>query len=139
MSVQRGVCAAVKGWENFLQFHQGFSIFHVHIIETRWCVSIRIGLEGVRIDYTFVKHQSISFGAKTHFELFGGRMSGEEIGIDDVDVSAFIKRIRQLLQKVLTHDVVVELLLTTNIEGEPSHFAAHFAVFGLVSIILWSC
>ena len=49
-------------------------------------------------------------------------MSGEEIGIDDIDVSAFVKRICQLLQKVLTHDVVVELLLTTNIEGEPSHF-----------------
>ena len=66
-------------------------------------------------------------------------MFGEEIGIHDVDVSAFVKRIRQLLEKVLAHDVVVELLLTTNIEGEPSHFAAHFAVFGLVSIILWSC
>ena len=67
-------------------------------------------------------------------------MSGEEIGIDDVDVSAFVKRIHQLLQKVLAHDVVVKLLLTTNIiEGTPSHFAAHFAVFGLVSIILWSC
>ena len=66
-------------------------------------------------------------------------MSGEEIGIDDVNVSALVKRIRQLVQKVLTHDVVVKLLLTTNIEGEPSHFAAHFTVFGLVSIILWSC
>ena len=79
----------------------------------------------------FVKHQSISFGAWTHFELFGGRMSGEEIGIDDVDVSAFAKRIRQLLQKVLAHDVVVQLLLTTNIKGETSHFAAHllFLVF----------
>ena len=87
----------------------------------------------------FVKHQSISFGAWTHFELFGGRISGEETGIDDVDVSPFVKRILQLLQKVLAHDVVVELLLTTNIKGEPSHFAAHFAVFGLVAIILWSC
>ena len=66
-------------------------------------------------------------------------MSGEEIGIDDIDVSAFAKRIRQLLQKVLAHDVVVELLLTTNIEGEATHFAAHFTAFGLVSIILWSC
>ena len=66
-------------------------------------------------------------------------MSGEEIGIDDVDVSAFVKRICQLLQKVLAHDVVVELLLTTNIEGEPTHFAAHFAVFGRVAIILWTC
>ena len=66
-------------------------------------------------------------------------MSGEEIGIDDVDVTAFVKRILQLLQKVLAHDVVVKLLLTTNIEGEATHFAAHFTVFGLVSIILWSC
>ena len=104
-NVQRGVCTDVKGWGNYLQFQQGFSIFHVHIVEPS--VSIRIGLEGVRIDHTFVKHQSISFGAWTHFELFGGWMSGEEIGIDDV------------LQKVLAHDVVVELLLTTNIKGEP--------------------
>ena len=66
-------------------------------------------------------------------------MSGEEIGIDDVDVSAFVKRIRQLLQKVLAYDVVVELLLTTNVKGEATHFAAHFTVFGLVAIILWSC
>ena len=74
--------------ENYLQFQQGFNIFHVHIIEPRWCVSIRIGLEGVRIDHTFVKQQSISFGAWTHFELFGGWMSGEEIGIDVINVSA---------------------------------------------------
>ena len=66
-------------------------------------------------------------------------MSDEEIGIDDVDVSAFVKRIRQLLQKVLTHDVVVKLLLITNIEGEATHFAAHFTAIGLLSIILWSC
>ena len=31
-------------------------------------------------------------------------MSGEEIGIDDVDVSVLVKRIRQLLQKVLKCD-----------------------------------
>ena len=66
-------------------------------------------------------------------------MSGEEIGIDDVNVSAFVKRIRQLLQKVLTHDVVVKLLLATNIKGEATHFAAHFTVFRLVAIVLWSC
>ena len=64
-------------------------------------------------------------------EFFGGWMSGEEIGIDDVDVSAFAKRIRQLVQQVLAHDVVVELLLTTNIEGEATHFAAHCR--------FWSC
>ena len=87
------VCALTwKAWENYLQFQQGFSNFHVHFIEPRWCVSIRIELEGVRIDHTFVKHQSISFGALTIFELFGGRLSGEEIEIDDVDVSAFVKR-----------------------------------------------
>ena len=128
----------MSGWGK-LQFQQGLSIFHVHITEPRWCESIRIGLEGVWIDHTFVKHQSISFGVWTHFELFGDRMSGEEIGVDDIDVSAFVKRIFQLLQKVLTHDVVVKLLLTTNIKGEPSYFAAHFTVFGLVAIILWSC
>ena len=66
-------------------------------------------------------------------------MSGEEIRVDDIDVSAFVKRICQLLQKVMVHDAVVELLLTTNIEGEPSHFAAHFNAFGLVSIILSCC
>ena len=66
-------------------------------------------------------------------------MSGEEIGIDDIDVFAFVKRIRQFIQEVLTNDVVVELLLTANIEGKITHFAAHFTFFGLVSIILWSC
>ena len=79
------------------------------------------------------------FGAWTHFELFGSRMSYEESGIDDVDVSVFVKRIRQFIQDVLTHDVVVELLLTANIESKPTHFAANFTVFCLVPIVLWSC
>jgi len=39
-------------------------------------------------------------------------MSGEEIGIDDIDVT-------------------VKLLLTTNIEGKLAHFAAHFTVLVL--------
>ena len=78
------------------------------------------------------------FGAWTHFELFGGWMSGEEIGIDDIDVSAFVKRICQFIQEVLTHDVVVELLLTANIESKPTHFAANFTVFSPVPIVLWS-
>ena len=41
------VCAltSVAG-QNYLQCQQGFSLFHVHIIEPRWCVSIRIGGSG---------------------------------------------------------------------------------------------
>ena len=35
-------------------------------------------------------------------EMFGGRVSVEEIGIDNVDVASFV-------EKVLTHDAIVEL------------------------------
>ena len=60
--------------------------------------------------------------------MFGGWVSPEEIGVDDVDVASFIERLLDLVEEVLVHDVVVELLSATDIEGESSDFAAGFAV-----------
>ena len=67
--------------------------------------------------------------------MFGGWVSPEEIGVDDVDVASFIERLLDLVEEVLSHDVVVELLSSTDIESESSDFAADFAVEGFVAVI----
>ena len=67
--------------------------------------------------------------------MFGGGVSPEEIGVDDVDIASFIERLLDLIQEVLAHDVVVQLLSATDIKGESSDFAADFAVQGFVPVI----
>lgn len=74
------------------------------------------------------------------FALFGGLMFGEEIGIDQCFcVRQGFVMINSSRRFSRMHDVVVKLLLTTNNKGEPTNLAAHFTVFALVSMILWSC
>ena len=68
--------------------------------------------------------------------MFGSRISPEEIGVDHIDVASFVERLRDLIDQVLTHDVIVQLLGSANVQGEPSHFAADFALTGLVTVIL---
>ena len=60
--------------------------------------------------------------------MFGSWVSPEEIWVYDVDIASFIERLLDLVKEVLAHDVVVELLGSTDIEGESSDFAADFAV-----------
>ena len=67
--------------------------------------------------------------------MFGGWVSPEEIWVYDVDIASFIERLLDLVKEVLAHDVVVELLGSTDIEGESSDFAADFAVQGFVPVI----
>ena len=67
--------------------------------------------------------------------MFGGWVSPEEIGVHDVDIASFIERLLDLVEEVLAHDVVVELLGSTDIEGESSDFAADFALQGFVAVI----
>lgn len=67
--------------------------------------------------------------------MFGGRVSPEEVGINHRNVPSFIQRLRDFVQEILTHDVIVQLLGSTDIECEPCHFTVHSALMGLVTVI----
>ena len=68
--------------------------------------------------------------------MFGGGIPPEEIRVDHMDVASFVERVCDLIDQVLTHDVIVQLLGSANVEGEPSHFAAYLSVLGFVPVIL---
>ena len=97
--------------------------------------SVRKRHESVRV-YAFVEDESVAFGACYDFEMLGGGVSPEEIGVDYIDVASFVERLSDFVDQVLTHDVIVELLGSTYIEGEPSHLTAHLALVSLVTVIL---
>ena len=78
------------------------------------------GLEGVGVYDAFVEDESVAFGACDDSEVFGGGLPPKEIGVDDVNVSLFVERLGDLIDQVLTHDVIVELMGSTNVQGEPS-------------------
>ena len=61
--------------------------------------------------------------------MFGGRIPPKEVRIDHIDVTSFVERLGDLIDQILTHDVIVQLMGSTNIQGEPSHFAAYLSVF----------
>ena len=102
------------------------------------CVSVGVGLESVLVNDPFVEDESVAFGVRSYFELFGGWVSVEEVGVDDRDVPSFIERIKNFIVEVLTHDVIVELSGSSHIERESSDFTADFALLGFVTVILGS-
>ena len=79
------------------------NIFHVYIIKG-WSVLVRVLSESGRINHSLVK-EFIAFGAWTHLKLFCGRISCEEIGIDNIDVTTLVKSVRQFVERILTNDV----------------------------------
>ena len=99
-------------------------------------VSVRKRGKGRRVHDAFVEDESVAFGACYDFEMLGGGVSPEEIGVDYIDVASFVERLSDFVDQVLTHDVIVLLLGSANVQGEPSHFAADFALTGLVTVIL---
>ena len=92
--------------------------------------------ESVRVYDAFVEDESVAFGACYDFDMPGGGVSPEEIGVDYIDVASFVKRLSDFVDWVLTHDIIVTLLGSTYIVGEPSHFTAYLALVGLVTVIL---
>ena len=66
--------------------------------------------EGRRVHDAFVEDESVAFGACDHPKMFGGGVSVEEVGVDYMDVASFVERLRDLVDQVLTHDVIVKLL-----------------------------
>ena len=70
--------------------------------------------------------------------MFGGGIPPKEVRVDDIDVVSFVKRLRDFIKKILSHDVIVELPGTSYIEGESSDFAADFAMVCFVPVVLGS-
>ena len=111
---------------------------HVLVVVEDLCVSVGVGLESVLVNDPFVEDESVAFGVRCYFELFGGWVSVEEVGVDDRDVPSFVERIKNFVVEVLTHDVIVKLSGSSHIERETSDFAADFALLGFVTVILGS-
>ena len=102
------------------------------------CVSVGIGLERDLVYDPFVEDESVTFGVRGYFEPFGGWVSVEEVGVDDRDVASFVERLCDLVDQILTHDVIVELPGPPHIARETSDFAADFTVGSFVTVILGS-
>ena len=101
-------------------------------------VAIGVGHKGGRVYDTFVEDESVAFRVRGYFELFGGWVSVEEVGVDDGDVTAFFERLCDFVEEVLSHDVIVELSGASNVEREASDFAADFALLSFVAVIFGS-
>lgn len=99
-------------------------------------ISLRVRLEGGRVHNAFVEDESVVFGLGSHFQLFGGWVSGEVAGAPHRDLTAFFQTTLDLVEEVSSQDGVVELLGATDIEGESTHFTAHLSILGLVSVVL---
>ena len=48
--------------------------------------------------------------------MFGGGVPPEEVWIDDIDVALLVQQLRDFVDQVLSHDVIVQLLGFTNFE-----------------------
>ena len=70
-------------------------------------VSVRKRGEGRRVHDAFIEDKSVAFGACDHSKMFGGGIPPEEIGVDHIDVASFVERLRDLVDQILTHDVIV--------------------------------
>ena len=68
--------------------------------------------------------------------MFRGRVSPEEVRVDNINVALFIERSGDFVEEILSHDGIVELPGATDIEGEASDLAAHFTALSLVPVIL---
>ena len=81
-----------------------------------------------RVYDAFVEDESVAFDACDDLKMFGGEISPEEVRVDHIDVASSIQWLCDFIDEVLTHDVIVQLLCTTDVEGESSDFAADFAL-----------
>ena len=100
-------------------------------------VSVRKWNESVRVYDAFDEEESVAFGTCDDFEILGGWVSPEEIGIDDVYVALFVGG-GGGEGDILSHDVIVELPRSSHTECESPYFAADFALVGFVTVIIGS-
>ena len=66
-----------------------------------WCVSVRKRHESVRVYDTFVEDESLAFCPCDDCEVFGGGVSPEEVGVDDIDIPSFIlERLCEFIEEI---------------------------------------
>ena len=112
-------------------------IEHVQVVSGQTgCVAVGKRPKGIWVHHALVEHQSVLLGAGGDLELFGGRMTREKMGVDHGHVASVVEGVGEFVEDVLSQDVVIQLPGTPHVEGEASHLAFHFAVSGLVPIIL---
>ena len=65
-------------------------------------------------------------------------MGGGEVRVDYIEISSFPvrQRITDLIEDVLFHDLVIELLGSTDVYGESLDFVADFASGGGTAVVL---
>jgi len=62
------------------------------------CVSVWKRHESVRVNDAFVEDESVSFSSCDDFEMFGGWVSPEEVGVDDIDVASLLERLCEFVE-----------------------------------------
>ena len=87
---------------------------------------------------TLVKDQTKAFRSRRDVDVFCVVVTHEEIQVGHIDVTALVLRVLDLVEEILTHDFIVELTTSPNIEREPSDFTTLFLSVGNVPIILWA-
>ena len=119
---------------HFLQVHEDVDVEPVYSGEL-FSVAVRIGFEGCGINYSLVKDKSVSFYEVLDVDFFGVGVTFEEPP-GNTDVATCVLRVQDLVAEVIAHDIVVELLTSSNIEREPTDFATLFSGVGDVAVIL---
>ena len=101
-------------------------------------VSIGVGLEGVRIQDSFVVHQAIPFvlGLSQQGVVF--RVANNLVCFCHLDFPWFGKGVLDFLFNILTHDVIIQLGVSFTVESEASDLAFDLSFIRSVAIILGS-
>ena len=53
---------------------------------------------------------SVAFGACDDSDMFASGISPEEFGVDNINVLSFIERLGDLIDQILAHEVIIELM-----------------------------
>ena len=84
--------------------------FNIYLIlQSVLRVSVRIGLKSVRVNDAFVEDESVAFRTIGDLELFGGRVSQEEIGVGYIHVTSFVERIPDFVEEIFFHHLVIQV------------------------------
>ena len=101
-------------------------------------VSIGVGLEGVRIDDSFVIHQAIPFVLGLSEQGVVCWVANNLVGVYHLDFPWFGKGVLDFMLDILAHDVIIQLRVTFAVESEASDLAFDLLVIRSIAIILGS-
>ena len=101
-------------------------------------VSIGVGLEGVRIQDSFVIDQLVPFMLGLSQQGVVVRVANNVVTFGDLDFPWFGKGVLDFILDILTHDVIIELGVSFTVESETSDLAFDLFLIRSVAIILGS-